>query len=634
MPQTQPGLADGRDADGAVSRTPSPPPDRWRGRWVGSAPLAVAALTAIALNMAAAHASGWLPLTPGRPFPLLGIAIFGLFAITDAALTAWLAACLLAFQRPNALGACLAATLAAAPVALSAAKFAVLGSPARFGDAALLGDLARTTDPATVAAVAGPALVAVLTFAANASRPARPRRALLGLLPFAAAGALLAAAERFPALSAELAAPAKIVDIPVFGHVANAYAELLADIDRRHAMARVLASGETPPSALGAVSVPPLERRNVHVVVVESLMDPLWLSGGFTFSPAEPLSPLFARWRGQGSGSTAIVPIFGNRSANTEFEVLCGLPAAVGPADIAHRLIPEGSELPCLPRLLVARGFRTMATAVTGPGFFNVGPALAAAGFGTRVFAADLDMADRDGVWLSAEATLRQVERRAASLAARDGGGPVLNHVFVASGHHPYFRDKARRPDRVSVTPHDPMVHDWANGAHYNAAAVESFVGRVMAADPRALIVVLGDHQPLLGPNYRGYRAGGRLPAVDDAPPLQKAAMFETPLLVLDAGEVVPVGRLPAYLLPGLILDRLSGGGHCRANACAHRDAWRLRPFRDLALEVEAHGPGERRCPVAREAQAATAPPACAGAVARTLAWQAAMWRAFAPPGP
>lgn len=602
-------------------------------RWHEPAFLTAAGLAAVVSSLVAAYAGGWIVLAPGRPLPLLDIAVFGAYAVVDAAIVVYLAACLLAVQRPNMLGGALSAVLAAAPVAASAAKFAVLGSPGQFGDALLLGDLARATDTASVVAASGVASLAALAFAFNARR-VRPRRVLLDLSPLVAAGAILIAAGHSPRLSSELAAlaPAKTFDIPSYGHILNAYVELFTGIERRRAMDEALAAGQSPPSAIGTARLPPLERRNVHLVLVESLVDPAWLRPGFAFSPAEPLTPLFARWRGQGGGSTAVVPVFGNRSANTEFEVLCGLPAAVGPAEMAYRLIPKGSRLPCLPRLLAAQGFRTMATAVTGPGFFNVGPALVAAGFGTRVFADDLDMADRDGFWLSAEATLRQVERRAAALAAGDGSPPVLNHVFVASGHYPYDRDKARRPDRVSVTPEDPLVRDWANGAHHNAVAVEGFVERVMAADPRALIVVLGDHQPLLGPNFKGYRTGGRLPAVDYAPPLRKAAMFETPLLVLDAGELVPVGRLPAFLVPELILDRLSGGGHCRANACAHREAWRLRPFRDHSLEIEAHGPGERLCPAAAHGPGAVPPPPdCAGAAERSRGWLAAMWRAFIP---
>ena len=634
-------LAHGRDAAAAgwctcsgapgakARRGPRPrtPPDPRPVRWREPAVLATAGLAAAALNLCATHAHGWDSLTPGLHSPLENVVFSSLFAAVDATIAVYLAACLLALQRPNVLSGALSAALAVAPVALSVAKFSVLGSPAHFGDAFLLGDLARATDTLSVAAAVGVALATALAFALNA-RLARPRRALLDLSPLVVAGAILAAAAHSPGLSAGLAAlvPAKVSDAPINGHVFNAYADLLTDLDRRHGMERT--RGYPPPeAALGGVRVPPLERRNVHLVLVESLMDPAWLRG-LAFSPPEPLAPIFARWRGEGRGSTAVVPIFGNRSANTEFEVLCGLPAAIGPADIAHRLIPEGSELPCLPRLLAAQGFRTMATAVTGPAFFNVGPALAAAGFGTRVFAADLDMTDRDGVWLSAEATLRQAENRAAALAA--GGMPVLNHVFVASGHHPYFRDKARRPDRITITPHDQTVHDWVNGAHHNAAAVDAFVRRIAAEDPRALVVVLGDHQPPLGPNFRGYRTGGRLPAVDDIPPLQKATMFETPLLVLDAGEVVPVGRLPAFLLPELILDRLSDGEHCRRNACAHREPWRLRPFRDHAFEVEAHGPGEHLCPMAPAPGAV--PPACADVAARSRAWLATMWRAFAPP--
>ena len=599
------------------------PADARRGGGRDKAVLVAAGAAAAASNLAAVHVIGWIPLTPGFPMTALDVVFWGLFAVVDGMAAAYLAACLLVLLRPNTLVGVLAVALAAAPVAFSAAKFAVLGSPALIGDVLLLGDLAGATDTAAVAVASGLAVAVAVAFALNV-RPAGPRRVFLDLFPVLVAGAVLAAASHSPALAARLAAllPVKTSDAPVSGHVFNAFADLVTDIDRRHAMEAARAYGQPPPSTLARVQAPPLERRNVHLVLIEAFIDPAWLKG-FAFSP-EPLGPLFARWR-DGDGSLAVASIFGNRSANTEFEVLCGLPAAVGPSEIVFRMIPAGSELPCLPRLLAAQGFQTMATKVTGSEFYNAGPAFAAAGFETRVFTPDLDMEDRDGVWLSAEATLRQVESRAAALAA-GGGAPFLNYVVMASGHYPYDRDKARRPDRISVTPEDPLVRDYVNGAHYNAVAVEAFVARIARADPWALIVVLGDHQPLLGPNYKGYRDGGRLPRVDDAPPLHKAAMFETPLLVLDAGEAVAVGRLPTFLLPEVILDRLSGGEHCRRNACAHQEAWRLRPFRDHAIEVEAHGRGERLCPV-QQGSSAGAP--CADAAARSRSWQAALFQAL-----
>jgi hypothetical protein len=599
-----------------------------------AAALAAAGLMAAASNLPAVHAVGWASMNHGTaatPLDMVFGGVFGgLIAAVDGMVAAYLAACFLAIQRPNVLACVLAAVLAAAPIVCSAAKLAVVGGPGLFGDVLLLADLARDSDRATAAVAGCLVFAAAAAFAFN-MRLARPGRVFLDLLPLALIGSLAVAACHSPGLAARLAAlaPMNVSGFPGHGHVLNALAELATDLDRRHAIDAARESGRPPPpAAIG--HVPPLERRSVHLVVVESLMDPTWLTG-FAFSP-EPLSPLFARWR-EHVGSTAVVPVFGNRSVNTGFEILCGLPASVGPSEVVYRLVPAAHELPCLPRALAAQGFRTIATRVTSPAFYNGGTALAAAGFQERVFAADLDMSDRDGHWLSAEATLRQAERRAASLAAEGGAAPVFNYVVLAAGHYPYDRDKARRPDRVSVAPGDALIQDYVNGAHYNAVAVEDFVNRTTEADPRALIVVLGDHQPLLGPNYRGYRAGGRLPPEDDAPPLHRAAMFETPLLVLDGSEAVPLGRLPAYLLPEVILDRLSGGEYCRRNdACEHRKPWRLRPFRDHAMEVEAHGRGERFCPTRTETLAEAAGLPCAAAAARSRAWDAALFRALGGP--
>ena len=70
------------------------------------------------------------------------------------------------------------------------------------------------------------------------------------------------------------------------------------------------------------------------------------------------------------------------------------------------------------------------------------------------------------------------------------------------------------------------------------------------------------------------------------------AEMYEVPLILLDRGELVPLGRLPTYLVPYAILDRL---GACGERHCGWDTAWRLRPFRDRALMLgQPTGPGMR----------------------------------------
>jgi hypothetical protein len=130
-----------------------------------------------------------------------------------------------------------------------------------------------------------------------------------------------------------------------------------------------------------------------------------------------------------------------------------------------------------------------------------------------------------------------------------------------------------------------------------------------------------------LGANLLGYRDGGRI-AADERFPLRKAALYEVPLIVLDGDEMLPVGRLPTYQVPYLLLDRLSAGAYCRQSACPWAGDWWLRPFRDLSLQIEAHGTDDRLCATAQPTEA------CAGALAATRGWQLELLRMIDQAGP
>jgi hypothetical protein len=160
------------------------------------------------------------------------------------------------------------------------------------------------------------------------------------------------------------------------------------------------------------------------------------------------------------------------------------------------------------------------------------------------------------------------------------------------------------------------LIDAYGNGAYYVARAIDDYLRELLTRDPDSLIVVLGDHAPTLGPNFEGFRRGGRI-APDDPWPLARAALYEVPLLILDRGELLPVGRLPTYLIPYVVLDRLSQGAFCKQNGCAWQRPWRLRVFRDFAILVEAHSAGEILC---APLDATTAP--CDQAAERSRAWQ------------
>jgi hypothetical protein len=548
-------------------------------------------------------------LLNGWPAPIVAFAHFG-FDVPAAVLVALL---LLRMQRQNLLGCLLAAALPLAVIAASAVKMAVLGQSALFGDISLLPDLRRTLTAKEKWLVDLALLGVVVLFLGNLRLDRGTTIALAGL---GTAVLVPLGLSRVPAAQAVLiaAVPPRQVDFPVTGHVANA---IQVAVQRLRIEAEV--RGTPPAARLAARAGAARPARSVHMVVVESLIDPLWLPG-FAW-PAEPLSPLFARWRAE-SGGTALVPIFGSRSSNTEFEVLCGLPIIGGSGTVLFAEIPEGAALPCLPRVLAGQGFATLSLVPNESVFFRAANAFSAMGFARRLFAPDLDVADRDGPWLSADATLAQSRRAAEALLAEDPSRPVLSYAFINAGHYPFHRDRTKRPDRLAPQPPDSIVHDWANAAHYNALAVEAHVEAIIRGEPDALIIIVGDHNPPLGLNYAGYRTGGRMPA-DGTPPMRSALLHETPLLVIDRGRLVRTGRLPVWQVPELVLDLLSDGAQCRDRGCGHTEEWRLRPLDEVVLLVQADGNAVRICPRRGVAGPDPDPAACEAARVRTAALSA-----------
>jgi Sulfatase len=511
----------------------------------------------------------------------------------DAMIVLYLTVALTLLQRRRALGAFLALLVSNAVLAASCAKTWVLGEPGQFADVLLIPDLLRVTDP--VVGWIGVAAAAILAVAYLVNLgPPRNRREILLLLPLAAGILWMLGVSSAPALAHAVAgtAPVKGRAFPSLGHFYTAYSNLVRDADWLHTVEALRADGglKTPITALPNATLTSISPRNLHILVLESFTDPAWYPR-FGLGD-EPVPPLFERWR-QIPLSVAISPVFGNRSSNAEFEVLCGLPAAVSSSDVIFWRLPN-SPLPCLPNLLGEQGYRSSALHPSPPRTFNLSEAYPALGFDDSAFITDLNTADWDGGFLSAQSTLDQHWVRVAPLL--DGNRPVLSYAFINASHFPYDRNEERRPTRWRPVGASPEVTAYMNAIYYLMVAVDAFVDRVLREDPDSLIVVVGDHGPALGPNFQGQREGGRI-APDEPDPLDRAEMYEVPLILLDRGKMVSLGRLPTYLLPYALLERLDA---CRGESCAWDGPWRLRAFRDRALLVERDGGREQLCSVSQ----------------------------------
>ena len=324
-------------------------------------------------------------------------------------------------------------------------------------------------------------------------------------------------------------------------------------------------------------------RRNLHVVLEESFWDPAPLTAaGLKDSP---LDPRFLKLWATAGHSTAMSPAFGGQTANAEFEVLCGFPLAQGAVRFEQ---PLNDDLPCLPRLLARAGYRTVASHPNTPGFWNRQASYDRLGFETFWSIADFALDDMTSIFLSDASLHRQVaEKLQASRDAR----PVFDYTVTYYGHWMYDVDD-KRPMAIDAKSAVDEVRRYVSVVHWKSQEMMDAIGRWQREDPDSVIVVFGDHLPLLGQNLAGYAESGFLGGPDDhVSPTVQARSTQTPLIVID-GQNGPlrVGSLPMYRLPSLLLDLVGLTDKGIADLAAPPAGLTLRPLPGHIVGLDAAG--------------------------------------------
>ncbi|HEX6120860.1 MAG TPA: LTA synthase family protein, partial [Dongiaceae bacterium] len=296
--------------------------------------------------------------------------------------------------------------------------------------------------------------------------------------------------------------------------------------------------------------VPLGHRRNLHVILEESFWDPMVLSAA-QYS-ADPIDPRFRDlWR-QSNLTRGLSPAFGGQTANAEFEVLCGFPVNQIAVKFEYGLL---NNVPCLPRVLRDLGYRTVASHPNVAGFWNRYAAYEHLGFETFWTKDQMDMTDVNGPFLSDRSLHRQVREK---LKATDDGRPLFDYIVTIDGHWKYDAGE-QRPLVVSSASTVPEVGAYANMLHYKTRQMMDGIEAIRRDDPDSVIVVFGDHLPILGRNFAGYVESGLLPDnFGDFTKEQYDFSAGTPLIVIDGRNgPLDLGRIPMFRLPSLILRLL-----------------------------------------------------------------------------
>lgn len=334
--------------------------------------------------------------------------------------------------------------------------------------------------------------------------------------------------------------------------------------------------------------------RNIHILVLESFLDPERFKGLKFLTPPAP--PEYAALRKKMHVATS--PVFGGGTAQAEFEILCGVPALELYTSAEFNML-DGSKTPCLPNVLAEAGYRTIATQSYKPDFFNSEKAYRSLGFeeinfptafaGARPTYLKYDNDKKedyifDGDLLSQN--LAYVEKVIVE------GRPILNYVLGVYGHLPHDTDIVRFPPKVEIVGVDRNSQtDLAiQQFYYRAGAVANYLKKLRAIDPQSLILVTSDHLPPLDGGPRVYQKLGYT--------LTANGEYKQNIWFYDG----PQGKNLAwpdyyYEFMDFLLDVLTEERICKQVVCKNREAWSLDKITASYNNLMSRGAGIVRSP-------------------------------------
>ncbi len=312
------------------------------------------------------------------------------------------------------------------------------------------------------------------------------------------------------------------------------------------------------------------EKPNIHILVLESFLDPQLFSKLKFKTPVSP--PQFEAVRKK--MHIAQSPVFGGGTAQAEFEVLCGAPAYKRYTSAEFNMF-DGTSTPCLPNLLAGAGYRTVATQSFKPDFFNSEKAYRSLGFeetnfpsiyaGSRPTYLKYDIPDNyifDGDLLSQN--LSYVQKLLAE------GRPFLNYTLGVYGHMPHETDTTRFPPMVDVVGVDKKSQTYLaiQQFYYRAGAVADYLKKLREMDPKGIILVTSDHLPPLDLGPKTYQTYGY--SVESA-----GGEFRQNIWIYDGPQKKNTSWPHHYFeYMDFILDTLTEGRFCKEVVCKNRQAW------------------------------------------------------------
>lgn len=309
--------------------------------------------------------------------------------------------------------------------------------------------------------------------------------------------------------------------------------------------------------------------RNVHLVVLESFVDPtLFQNAKYS---KDPYHPRFKKLVGNKLG-LSLSPVVGGQTSQAEFEVLCGVPAFQELAGVEFNNF-TGAQAYCLPGTLRLAGYQTMASNAYKPAFFNTPNAYRGIGFADMYFPREYinggssyistgDTSKEMGYMFDGDLLAQNLEY-ITPLIKNNPSTPLFNYVLTVYGHFPHVIDETKRPQILKMLSSykDPQLERSANQFFYRSEAVADYVEKLLAIDEKSLIILVSDHVP---PGQYGRRSYQKLRYMNN----QDNNVHVNRVLIIEDGKLKKYATIHHYDLPAMVLNYVTKGAYCKEQSC------------------------------------------------------------------
>jgi phosphoglycerol transferase MdoB-like AlkP superfamily enzyme len=310
------------------------------------------------------------------------------------------------------------------------------------------------------------------------------------------------------------------------------------------------------------------EKPNIIMIMNEAFWDPTIMDN--VIFNKDPI-PYFHQLEKEQSAGSLNVSVFGGSTVNTEFEALTGLSTQFLPSGSIAYLNFVKKPLPTLPSILREQGYDTTAIHSWHHWFYDRSGVYEDLGFDRFISSEYMEQPLAFGPFFHDKSVTDEILKK---LKSDNNDKPNFIFAVTTQNHGPYATDQKfsfaniethLKGDAAFTDEAENMLEVYSDNLTEIDKELERLINEVNEMNQKTMIVLFGDHLPLLGNDYQVYQEANFYK--DTKSYEEYLRMYSTPLLIWDnfSGRKDNL-NIGSTMLTPIILDRAGINGNYLTN--------------------------------------------------------------------